>query len=497
MQLSSHTPGWSVGALVALVTLSSCAVGPNFHSPAPPATTRYTPGEQPDVTTEAPVAAGAAQKFVADRDIPGNWWSLFQSAPLDELVRSALHDSPSVESAKATLRSAQATYTAERGALLLPAADGQANVTRERVPGAAFGAPSLPASTFTLYAASVNVSYRLDLFGASRRQLEGLRAQSEYERWELEAADLTLTGNVVTTAFNIASLRAQLGAVNEVVASQGAELKVVQRQFDVGGASRSDILSQQAQLAQAQAQVPALEKALAQAQHRLAVLAGRTPDDATMPDFTLDHFTLPTELPVTVPAKLIRQRPDVQAAEALLHQASAQVGVATANLFPQLNLTGSIGSDSLTSQGLLGPGTGAWSAGATLLQPLFHGGELRYKRRAAIANLEGAAANYRQAVLAAMQDVADTLRALEADARDLRAQVEAERTASDALQIAQKQFRVGGVSYLTVLNAQRLYSQARLSRVQSQATRYADSAALFQALGGGWWNRKDTEGAGQ
>jgi NodT family efflux transporter outer membrane factor (OMF) lipoprotein len=477
--------------------LAGCAVGPDFHPPAAPATTHYTAGEQPDVTTEAPVAAGAAQKFVADRDIPGDWWSLFHSEPLDELVRRALHDSPNLAAARAALRSAQATYIAERGALLLPTADGQAGVTRERVPGAAFGAPSLPASDFTLYTASVNVSYRLDLFGASRRQLEGLRAQAEYQRWELEAADLTLTGNVVATAFDIASLRAQLVAVNDVVSSEGAELKVVQRQFDVGGASRSDVLSQQAQVAQAQAQVPALEKALAQAQHRLAVLSGHTPDDATIPDFTLDHFELPTELPVTVPAKLIRQRPDVQAAESLLHQASAQVGVATANLFPQLTLTGSIGSDSLTSQGLLGPGTEAWTAGAALLQPLFHGGELRYKRRAAIANLDGAAATYRQAVLAAMQDVADTLRALESDARDLKAQVEAERTASDALQIAQKQFKLGGVSYLTVLNAQRLYSQARLSRVQSQATRYADSAALFQALGGGWWNRKDTEGAAQ
>jgi len=498
LQLSTHTPRKSiVGAIAALLGVNGCAVGPNFHSPAPPATTHYTPGAQPEATVEAPVPAGAAQKFIADRDIPGDWWSLFQSEPLDGLVRQALHDSPTVEAAKAALRAAQDTYVAERGALLLPTADGQLAATRERVPGAAFGQPSLPASTFTLYTASVNVSYRLDLFGASRRQLEGLRAQADYQRWELEAADLTLTGNVVTTAFDVASLRAQLAAVNDVVVSEGAQLKVIQRQFDVGGVSRSDILSQQAQLAQAQAQVPALEKALAQAQHRLAVLAGRTPDDATLPDFTLDQLALPTELPVTVPAKLIRQRPDVQAAEALLHQASAQVGVATANLFPQLNLTGTIGSESLSSQGLLGPGTGAWSAGAALLQPLFHGGELRYKRRAAIDSLDQAAANYRQAVLSAMQDVADTLRALEADARDLRAQVEAERTAADALAIAQKQFRLGGVSYLTVLNAQRLYSQSRLSRVQSQATRYADSAALFQALGGGWWNRKDTEGAGK
>ncbi len=258
------------------------------------------------------------------------------------------------------------------------------------------------------------------------------------------------------------------------------------------------MLSQQAQLAQAEAVVPGLEKALAQAQHRLAVLAGRTPDDASVPDFVLDQFTLPAELPVTVPAKLVRQRPDVQAAEAQLHQATAAVGLATANLLPQLNLTGSIGSESVTSGGLFGPGTAAWSVGGSLLQPLFHGGELRYKRRAAVADLERADALYRQTVLAALQDVADTLRALEADARGLRAQVAAEKAASDAFAISRKQFQVGGVSYVTVLNAQRLFLEARQSRVQAQAARYiSDSAALFQALGGGWWNRKDQEVARQ
>jgi NodT family efflux transporter outer membrane factor (OMF) lipoprotein len=483
----------TIAGVIAVGSLAGCAVGPNFHSPAPPSTTNYTRGQQPGVTTDAPVSAGAAQTFVSDRDIPADWYGLFQSEPLDELVRRALQDSPTVQAAKAALHSAEYTYLAERGALLLPQADGQLGVTRERVPGAAFGAPSVPASVFTLYSATVNVSYRLDIFGASRRQLEEFRAQADFQRWELEAANLTLTGNVVTTAFDVASLRDQLAAVNDVVAAETEQYKVVQRQFEVGGASKSDVLSQQAQLAQARAIVPGLEKALAQAQHRLAVLAGRTPDDASVPDFLLDQFTLPTELPVTVPAKLVRQRPDVQAAEAQLHQATAAVGLATANMLPQLNLTGSIGNQSITSNGLFGTGTQAWSAGASLLQPLFHGGELRYKRRAAVADLEHADAQYRQTVLAALQEVADTLRALEADARALGAQVESERTASDAFEISKKQFQAGGISYVTVLNAQRLYLQARQSRVQAQAIRYSDSAALFQALGGGWWNRKDQE----
>jgi NodT family efflux transporter outer membrane factor (OMF) lipoprotein len=487
----------TIAGAIAVASLAGCAVGPNFHSPPPPKTTQYARGQQPGTTVDAPVPGGIAQTFVADRDIPADWYSLFQSQPLDDLVRGALHDSPTVAAAKAALRSAEATYFAERGTLLLPQADGQFGVTRQRTSGAAFGNPAAGSNTFTLYNAAVNVSYRLDVFGGSRRQVEQSRAQADFERWELEAAYLSLTGNVVTTAFNVASLRDQLAAVNDVVAAETQQYKVVQRQFEVGAASKSDVLSQQAQLAQAQAVVPGLEKALAQAQHRLAVLAGRTPDDASVPDFALEHFTLPTELPVTVPAKLVRQRPDVQAAEAQLHQATAAVGVATANLLPQLNLTGTIGSESLTSGGLFGAGTGTWSAGASLLQPLFHGGELRYKRRAAVADLERADALYRQTVLAALQEVADALRALEADARDLRAQVEAERAAANAFEIAKKQFQVGGISYVAVLNAQRLFLEARQSRVQAQAARYSDSAALFQALGGGWWNRKEQEVAGQ
>jgi len=487
----------TIAGVIAVGSLAGCAVGPNFHSPAPPTTTQYTRGQQPAVTADSPVAGGATQTLVADRDIPADWYSLFQSEPLDDLVRRALHDSPTVEAAKAALRSAEATYSAERGALLLPQVDGQVGVTRQRTPGVALGDPSARASLLTLHNAAVDVSYRLDIFGASRRQVEELRAQADFQRWELEATNLTLTGNVVTTAFDVASLRDQLTAVNDVVAAETQQYKVVQRQFEVGGASKSDVLSQQAQLAQAETVVPGLEKALAQAQHRLAVLAGRTPDDASVPDFILDGFTLPAELPVSVPAKLVRQRPDVQAAEAQLHQATAAVGLATANLLPQLNLTGSIGTESLTAGGLFGAGTGAWSAGASLLQPLFHGGELRYKRRAAVADLERADAQYRQTVLAALQEVADTLRALETDARLLRAQVVAEQSAADSLAIAKKQFQVGGISYVSVLNAQRLFLQARQGRVQAQAARYSDSAALFQALGGGWWNRQGEEVARQ
>jgi NodT family efflux transporter outer membrane factor (OMF) lipoprotein len=478
---------------LALSVLAGCAAGPNFHSPAPPATEHYTRSPEPMSTVASPGRSGGPQTLSTGRDIPADWWTLFHSQPLDQLMRAALADSPTVQAASAVLVNAALSYKAQRGALLLPGLDAQASATREREPGAVVGEPQIPAFIFNVFDASVNVSYRLDLFGASRRQLEALRAQTDYERYELEAARLTLADNIVTTAVNIASLHAQISALTDIVASERDQLKVVQRQFDVGGASRSDVLAQQTQVAQSEAQLPGLEKQLYQAQHRLAVLAGRTPDDATLPDFTLDELTLPAELPLTVPAKLVRQRPDVQAAEALLHESTAQLGVATANMYPQLNLTGSIGSETIAARDLFGANSAAWNIGGSLLQPLFHGGELLDLKRAARANLDAATAQYREAVLAALQDVADTLRALETDARTLQADTTTETDAQDTLKITRLQYRVGGVSYLALLNAERDYQQARQARVQAEAARYADTAALFQALGGGWWNRENAK----
>lgn len=477
--------------LTAALTLSACAVGPDFHAPAPPHTSRYTPNPQPATTVATTGTAGAAQRFVTGAEVPEDWWTVFQSQPLDRLVRLALKDSPTIDAAKAALVAAEASYAAQRGALLLPALDGSLQATRESVPGAAFGLPGFPASTFTLFGASLNVSYNLDLFGASRRELEALRAQSAYQQWELEAARLTLAGNVVTTAINIASLKAQIAVVSDMITSESQQLAVVELQFRAGGVSGADVRAQAAQLAQTEATLPALQKSLDQAHHRLAVLAGQTPETIELPGFDLEHLALPTELPVSLPAKLVQQRPDVKAAEALLHQASANVGVATANLFPSLDLSGLIGSDTTQANDLLGPGSRAWSVGASLTQPLFHGGELLEKRRAALADLDQAAAQYRQTVLAALEDVADSLRALQTDALNLKAQTTAEQATSDSLEITRKAYKAGGVSYVSLLVAEREYLQARQARVQAIAARYSDSAALFQALGGGWWNRKE------
>ena len=479
-------------ALVVATTVaaSACAVGPDFKTPPPPATTHYTRAPEPTGTVAAPGASGVAQTFSSERDIPADWWTLYHSSALDELVRQALTDSPTVQAAQATLLTAVETWKANRGALLLPAVDATGTAIRQKEPGAAFGQPG-SSFLFNLFDASVGVTYRLDLFGASRRQVEGFRAQADYQRWEFEAARLTLSANVVTTAVNIASLHAQIGALTDIVASEREQLKVVQRQFDAGAASRSDLLAQQTQVAQNEAQLPALEKQLAQAQHRLAVLVGRTPDDTSVPDFTLEQLTLPAQLPLSVPSKLVRQRPDVQAAEALLHQATALLGVATADMYPQLNLTGSIGSETVQASDLFKTGSAAWNVGGSLTAPLFHGGELLSLKHAARADLDRATAAYREAVLAALQDVADTLRALEADARTLQADQITESDAQDTLNMTKLQYKVGGVSYLTLLNAERVYLQARQSRVQAEAARYADTAALFQALGGGWWNRQN------
>ena len=472
-----------------LLLLAGCAVGPNFHSPGVPDTQHYTPDPQPISTVSTEIAGGVAQHFAADRDIPAEWWQVFQCEPLDELIRRALENSPTVAAAEATLRSAAESYRGQRGGLLLPTVDGTTSGTREKTSASSFGLPNFPPSTDNVFSASAQVSYRLDLFGGSRRQIEGLGAQADYQRWELEAARLTLTGNLVATAINIASLKAQIAAVHEIVASNREQLAVTEHQFKVGAASHADVLAQQAQLAQTEATLPVLEKQLAQAGHLLAVLAGETPDHVELPDLELDALNLPTELPLSVPARLVRQRPDVQAAEAQLHQATAQVGVATANLFPTLSLTGAIGSDASVTQDLLKAGSGVWSAGASLTQPIFHGDELLSQRRSAIADMDGSAARYQETVLQALQQVADTLRALEADARGLSAQMAAEHAAHDSLAIARRQYVAGVNSQLAVLIAERQYEQALQSRVQAQAARYADTAALFQALGGGWWNR--------
>lgn len=478
-----------IGAAVAGVAMAGCAVGPDFHRPEAPTATGYTATALPQETAAASGTGGAAQHFVSGQEIPDQWWTLFHSTALDQLIRQALADSPTLAAAQATLRESQENLRAETGGALVPNVDGTLSAKRQQTTGASFGQPGAQGNLFNLFDASVGVSYALDIFGGARRGLEALRSQVDYQQFQFEGAYLALTSNIVTTAVKEASLQAQIRAMQEIISAQEKQLGMVERQFELGGASRSDVLAQRTQLAQTRAGLPPLELALAQTRHRLAVLAGKLPGEVVLPEFSLDGIELPQELPVSLPSTLVRQRPDVLASEAMLHQASAKIGVATANLFPQITLTGSYGSQSAKVGDLFGSGAGVWSLGAGLLQPLLHGGELTAKRRASIAAYDQAAAQYRETVLLAFQNVADVLRALDADAETLKAQADAEAAARDALELTQKQFEFGAVSYLALLNAERQHRQARINRVQAQAARYADTAALFQALGGGWWNR--------
>jgi NodT family efflux transporter outer membrane factor (OMF) lipoprotein len=475
-----------LGAGAALgAALAGCAVGPDFHPPAPPNTDTYTPAPLPEQTASAAVAGGAAQRLAMGQDIPAQWWTLFRSEPLDQLLRTALANSPTMAAAEAALRQAQENYKAQAGTLAYPAVNAQLGAARERAAAVGGGR----ASVFNLYNASVNVSYIPDVFGGTRRTLEGARAAVDYQRYQVEATYLALTANVVTTAIREASLRAQLQATNDVLDALRKQLKVLEQQLQLGAIARGTVLTQRNQVAQVAATLPALEKALAQARHQLSVLAGKLPSEAGMPEFALGSLTLPEQVPVSLPSALVRQRPDIRASEALLHQASALVGVATANQYPQFTLSGSYGSASPTVGDLFKSSNAVWNLAAGVAQPIFNGGALTAKRRAAEAAYDEAAARYRSTVLAAFQDVADSLRALDSDAAALQAQAEAEALAAESLGLATQQYRLGAISYLVLLDAQRTYQQSHINLVQAQAARYADTAALFQALGGGWWQR--------
>ena len=478
---------------LALAALPGCIVGPSFKEPAAPATPAYTALPLPAFTASAPTVGGEAQRFVDGREIPSQWWALFHNAALNRLMVQALADSPNLAAAQAALRAAEENRRAQFG-VLWPSLDANFSATRQKFSGASFGDPNIPSSIFTLYNASVNISYNLDLFGGSRRAIEASSAQLNYQRFLLEGAHLTLTSNIVTTAVQQASLRARIRATEEIIAAEEEQVKLLERRLELGGAARPELLAQQAQLAQTRTTLPPLQKELAQSRHLLAVLAGKFPSEAAkLPEFELTELQLPLELPVSLPSELVRQRPDVLASEELLHEASAQVGVATANMFPKITLTGGYGPQTTNFSDLFNSSAMVWSIGAGILQPIFHGGELSARHRAALASYDEAQAQYRVTVLQAFQNVADVLRALELDAQALRAQAEAEQAARDSLDLVKKQYSYGAVSYLLLLDAERQYRQARITLAQAQAARFADTAALFQALGGGWWNREATK----
>jgi len=473
--------------------LSACAVGPDYKAPEAPAAAAYTEKPLVERTDSAPVQGGDAQRFAVGATISADWWKVFGSPELDALIRTAIAGQPTLAAAQAALRQAEENVNAQY-AVLYPSVDAALSARRQRISGATFGNPSIPPATFNLYNASVNVSYQIDVAGGARRELEALRAGVDFQRLQVEATYLSLTANVATTAFREASLREQIRATREISEAQDNQLRLAEQQFKLGAISGSDLLGQRAQAAQTRATLPPLERALGQTRNQLAVLIGKLPADAKLPELDFGNFRLPAELPLTVPSELLRQRPDVRQAEAILRQTNARIGVAEALMFPQLTLTGSYGTAALRSGDLFNPGTQLWNIGANLLQPIFHAGQLRAQKRGAEAAYDQAFAQYRQAVLVAFQDVADVLLALEYDAKALKAQAEAEAASRESLEVTQQQLKFGAASYVALFNAQRQYSLAKAALVQAQATRYADTAALFQALGGGWWNRTEPVG---
>ncbi|MBI3418681.1 MAG: efflux transporter outer membrane subunit, partial [Proteobacteria bacterium] len=327
------------GAAFAL--LAGCAVGPDFSAPTAPEVNAYTSGTLPNQTVKSNIAGGEAQKFALGQDIPAQWWMLFHSEPLNKLVDRALKANPDLQAAKSALREAEENASAGEGAFF-PSVDAGAGVNHRQVSGATSGGPA-STSIFTLYNASVSVSYVPDIFGGTRRAVELLEAGADFERWQLEAATLTLTANVVTAAIQEASLRAQIAATHEIIDAEEAQLITLQQQLKLGGIAKTDVLAQSANLSNVQATLPVLEKQLAQIRHQLSVLAGNFPAQAPEDEFRLDGLKLPEELPLSLPSKLVEQRPDIKAAEAELHAASAEIGVATANMLPQISLTAGYG----------------------------------------------------------------------------------------------------------------------------------------------------------
>jgi len=464
--------------------LSACAMGPNFQRPTPPATADYTPAQQPRTTATAEGESGGAQHFIAGGAMPQRWWELFQCEPLDSLVHEALAHNPTVLEARARLREAQEDLTAQSRGTLYPRFDAQLGVTRQKLDPAAFGITAIPAEPpFTLYNAQVNVSYTLDLFGANRRMLEGVRAQTEYQAYETEAAQLTLAANVVSAAIRQADLQAQIEDTEQIIEAQSGQVFISEARYRAGGVSLEDLNNQRTQLAQLRAALPGLQAQRQQLDHQLAVYTGKAPAEAAIPRFRLQDLKLPADVPLTLPSELVRARPDVRASEALWHQAAANVGVATANLFPRLTISGYAGSDR-TDASQLANSLNVWSIGATLLQPIFHAGELRAKKRSAAAAYEAAAQAYEQTVLESLQQVADSLRALEADALTLQARASAFGQSSATYAIAQQRFAAGGISEFSLLDVQRQQLQALADRNHAEAQRYADTAALLHALGG-------------
>lgn len=482
---------------IAVVALAGCAVGPNYREPAAPAVDRYTVQPLPESTAAADTVGGDAQTFLAGQNVPQQWWTAFGNAELDRRVQQAFAHSPTVAGAQAALRQAEETAKAARGGLF-PSLDGSAGATRQKQSSAQFaglGGNVSGSKPFNVFNAGVSVGYVFDLFGGVRRGIEAQDAAADVQRAKLDATYLTLAANVVTASLQEASLRAQVQSAAKVVDDLKQELAIAEQQQAIGSKSFSDTLAVRTELATAAVALPGLRQQLAATQNQLATYLGVTPAQLDIHPITLDDVSLPTDVPVSLPSTVVAQRPDIRAAAAQLHAATATVGVATADMLPKLTLSGSAGSQAVHSGGLFKTGTGAWSIGLNILQPLFHGGQLLHQKRAAKAGMDAALANWQQVVLTAFQNVADSLQALEYDADSLQALATADHDAAKLLDLTRTQYRVGAVGYVNLLTAEQTYQAAHVALIKSRTARLADTAALYAALGGGWQGAAEARAA--
>ncbi len=471
--------------------LAGCAVGPDFKPPAPPKVATYTGHALENPVATPGVAGGRAQHFADGADIAGDWWKLFHSKALNALVAQALAHNHDLKAAQAALRVAHEDVLAQRGAYF-PSVSAGLDASHEKAPVVLAPVPNYPVVPqeyrYDLYTPQLTISYTPDLFGANRRTVESLQAQAQAARFQMIATWTTLTSNVVVTAVQEAALQDQVRATRKLVVLERKGLAILRLRFRKGDASRLDVAAQQTQLAQTEAGLPALVKQLDATRHALAVLVGAFPDQAPAGNLALSDFKLPQSLPVSLPSRLVAQRPDVRLARANLHAASAAIGVAAAARLPSITLSANAGATALAISNLFTSGTGFWGVAASLTAPIFQGGELMHQERAAKAAYVEAAEQYRGTVLGAFQNVADTLVALQQDATALHSAAIAMRAAKTTLDLSRLQLRHGYIGGFELLSAEQAYQQARIALVQAEAERFADTAALYQALGGGWWH---------
>jgi len=481
----------SAVALLAPLLATGCVVGPNFKPPAPPPVSSYT-ATPPETTAATPgVPGGTAQHFIAGADLPADWWSLFHSTALNALIEQALAHNADLKAAQAALLVAHENVRAQKGAYA-PQVSAGASVTRNKDPSATLApVPANNSFAYTLITPTVSVSYVPDVFGLNKRTVESLAAQEQATRYQMIAVDITLTANVAEAAITEASLEDQIATTNELIGLGRQILSLLEYQKSKGFIGGADIAAQQTQLAQLEASLPPLIKQREQQKDLLAVLIGGYPVQTAGEKFSLADFTLPPDLPLSLPSVLVGQRPDVLQAEENMHAASAEIGVARANRLPNITLSANAGSNALAIGQIFGPGTGFWNIGAALLAPIFDGGTKLHQERAARYAYQQTAEQYRGTVLTAFQNVADTLVALDQDADTLKADAAAVDAAKKSLDLARLQYKDGYAAYLSVLNADQAYQQARLAQVQAEADRFTDTAALFQALGGGWWHQPE------